>query len=233
MRGGVGEEPVDEFGSRRPRLAVVRGLRDLLQHAARDQPAHAVRHQVDLRRARLRQDLLDEVIHPGRRALNVEPGRGHLPLDVVEQTTKERPLGRSGEGIRGRVVEAVDPDRSLSIAQPPVRDGVQVGVLPAPDEHLVPLVHHQPQHRAFELVELRVAVPVDTNVRSARVEPVERVVDRRVDPGGGSRVTADVDDRKLAHEPSSISCAGEQRPSRAVARPRPLRAGARAIATLP
>jgi hypothetical protein len=73
------------------------------------------------------------------------------------------------------------------------------------DEQLVLVLDHQPQHRSLELIKSRLAGSAHPHVGCAPVEAVKRIVDLRIDPGGGPGIPADVNNRQMLHNASLVS----------------------------
>ena len=132
-------------------------------------------HQVDPRRARFRLEGFDQ------------------PKQVLGGPFQSVVLRFLPPGAGRDVVEAVDPDavgRHLVMA-------FQVGQLPAINQDLVLLIEQQTEQRALELIEGRLPVTAHPHMGGAFVEPVERIVDHLVDPGGIAGEPPDIDDRQL------------------------------------
>jgi hypothetical protein len=73
------------------------------------------------------------------------------------------------------------------------------------DEQLVLVVDHQPQHWSLELIESWLAGSIYPHVGRAPVEAVKRIVDLRIDPGGGTCISPDVNNPQSLHNASLIS----------------------------
>ncbi len=170
VRRAVGEQLVDVLGGRVARALVGD---DLLDQAAGDQAAHRVGDEVDVRCAGLHLELLDQYQQVLRGPLQAVVARPPAP------------------GARRGVVEAVDPD---AVGVDPVL-GVEVRLLVAGHQDLVPVVQVQAQQRALELEEGRAVVALDADVGRPLVEPVERVHHGLLDARGAARVAPHVDDR--------------------------------------
>ena len=113
----VGEELRDDV-LRRQSLhgrarAVVLQLAGLLDHAARDQPAHRVRDDVDLVRTGLAPHEHDQVIETPAAVSMLKPFDGDLLLRLVDEALEDVLVRRGHERRRGLVIEPVDPDRLL------------------------------------------------------------------------------------------------------------------------
>ena len=194
----VGEELGDQVLGR---AAMLGG--DLLDQATRDQPTHRMGDDDDplVGAVDLLPDQVDQLQQTLGGGLDVESLCRHTLFDIGEQALKDTPMWGRAEGGGRLVVEPVDPDRFRRDA--PRRPALQEGLLIAVHQQLVTVIDHQPQHWAFELVELRLVGSVDTDVGRAKVEAVERIIDGCVDPGRWAGVAADVDDRQLVDHRSS------------------------------
>ena len=197
VRCSIGEQPGDEVLRR-----IVLLDRHLLHHAARDQSTHRVRHQHDalVVGLNLALDQLDQVIQARRGRLDVESVGGEVPSDVGEDPLEERATGRRGERCGGLVIKPVHPNRIR--VDGAILAVLQIGVLVPLHKQPILVVDHQPQHRALELIEGRLTGSTHPHMGGTLVEPVKRIVDLRVDPGGRTRIPADIDNRQTHHKPS-------------------------------
>ncbi|AXE75699.1 hypothetical protein C5746_42900 [Streptomyces atratus] len=179
VRRAIGEETVHQLAAGPAGLAGGRigRARHLLDHAACKQAAHGVGHQVHFGSAGFEADQLDEV---------VQPLRGPLKVELLWN-----PDDRGAEGGSGVVVEAMHPNGRRGYRAIVLRR--QIRLLITADQELVPLIVHQPQERAFELVKGRYLVATDADMRGTAVESVERIISLLVHAARRAGVPAQID----------------------------------------
>ena len=171
-------------GRRRPAKA------DLLHHAARDQAAHRMGHQVYLGRPGLLADEHDQVIQPGRRRFDAESVGRDVLMDPPEHALDHVLVRWRHEGGSGLIVEPVDRQGPRKNA--PVTGVEQILVLITVHEQLVTLIGHQAQQRPLELIKYRIAVSAGPDMSGPGVEPVKRIVYGDIDSGRRPRIPSHV-----------------------------------------